>query len=370
MTLAGAAAMLDLRLLGIAPRIPLASLRTLFPLMWGGFWLNLVSGSMLFASEATSKGSTPMFFFKLGLVAVGVATIVLIRREVYGKTEEPAGVSRAARNLAIVSLVAWVGAITAGRPRARRHLGMNPFGNPATLAHLHLLINHVPTAGTVLGVGLFLLAVVRSRNELKVISLEVFYLIALGSIPAYMSGVAAHGVLQQGGGAPEAAIAAHQSAALIALFWMELTGVVAWFGLWQSRRHGRPAQATLAVGFVLSIVSLATMAWAANLGGFIRHPEILATAANASSGTPWPDVPAMGEWILAHMWMWPTLETLHFVGMSLSFGVLLVMNLYLLGFMRSVSFADVHRLLPWGMLGLTLNVATGMTFLPPCRCST
>jgi hypothetical protein len=239
---------------------------------------------------------------------------------------------------------------------------MNPFGNPATLAHLHLLINHVPTVGTVLGIALFLLAIVRDRSELKVISLEVFYLIALGSVPAYMSGVAAHGVLQQRGDAPEAVIAAHQSAALIALFWMGLMGVVSWFGLWQSRRQGQVPRATLAVVFLLSMVSLATMAWAANLGGFIRHPEILLTADSPVTGTPWPDVPAMGEWILAHMWMWPTGETLHFIGMSLSFGVLLIVNLHLLGFATDIPFGAVHRLLPWGMLGLTLNIATGMMF--------
>ena len=48
--------------------------------------------------------------------------------------------------------------------------------------------------------------------------------------------------------------------------------------------------------------------------------------------------------------------------MSLSFGVLLVVNLQLLGCLGDVAFATVHRLLPWGMLGLTLNVATGMMF--------
>jgi hypothetical protein len=115
MLLAGASAVLDLRLLGMARRIPLDALRALFPLMWAGFWVNLVSGSMLFASEATSKGSTPLFFFKLGFVAIGVVTIALIRREVYGGSAEPAGVSVTARNLAVVSLAAWIAAITAGR---------------------------------------------------------------------------------------------------------------------------------------------------------------------------------------------------------------------------------------------------------------
>ena len=239
---------------------------------------------------------------------------------------------------------------------------MNPLGNPADVAHLHLLINHVPTVGLVLGIGLFLLALVRGNRDLQWTSLEVFYLIAVGSLPAYISGVAAQGVLRQRGGAPEMAMAAHQAAALLALVWIELTGVAAWFGLWQARRHGAPAQRTLAAVFVLAVVAMATMAWAANLGGYIRHPEINPAAAAAAAAAPWVDVAAMGEFILSHMWMWPTGETLHFLGMSLSFGVLLVVNLYLLGISRSVQYSAVHRLLPWGMLGLMLNVATGMMF--------
>ena len=240
---------------------------------------------------------------------------------------------------------------------------MNPFGNPATLAHLHLLINHVPTIGTAVAIGLFVLAIARNSRDLTVASLELFYLIAVGSLPAYISGVAAHGVLQQrGDGASEAIVAAHQSAALIALVWIEVTGAASWFGLWQARRQGRAPRGTLASVFVLSIVAIVAMAWAANLGGYIRHPESAPGAADVAPATPWLDVPAMGEWILSHMWMWPTGETVHFIGMSLSFGVLLVVNLYLLGCMRRVPFAAVHRLLPWGMLGLALNVATGMMF--------
>ena len=115
MVLTGASSALDLRLLGIGRRIPLGSLRLLFPFMWGGFWLNLVTGTMLFVSDATAKGTMPMFFAKLGFVAVGVVTIVLIRREVYGRDAEPVAVSGAARNLAIASLIAWISAITAGR---------------------------------------------------------------------------------------------------------------------------------------------------------------------------------------------------------------------------------------------------------------
>lgn len=241
---------------------------------------------------------------------------------------------------------------------------MNPFANPADLAHLHLLLNHVPTIGTVLGVGLFLLAIVRNDDHLKKASLEVVFVIALAALPAYMSGVAAHGVLRERAGVSEAAIAAHQSAALLALLCMEIAGAVAWFALWQFRRRARPPRGTLAAVFALSLVALVVMAWAANLGGYIRHPEILsATASDAAvdSGRPRIDVAGLGELVVGHLWVWPTGETLHFVGMSLSFGVLLVVNLHLLGFMN-VPFAAVHRLLPWGILGLALNVISGMVF--------
>ena len=61
-------------------------------------------------------------------------------------------------------------------------------------------------------------------------------------------------------------------------------------------------------------------------------------------------------------WVWPASETVHFLGLSLSFGVLLAVNLRILGVMRRVPFADVHRLLPWGMLGFGANLITGMLF--------
>jgi hypothetical protein len=60
--------------------------------------------------------------------------------------------------------------------------------------------------------------------------------------------------------------------------------------------------------------------------------------------------------------VWPTAETLHFIGLSLLFGVLFVVNLRLLGGFRAISYAAMHRLLPWGMLGLVINTATGMLF--------
>ena len=62
-------------------------------------------------------------------------------------------------------------------------------------------------------------------------------------------------------------------------------------------------------------------------------------------------------------WVWPTAEALHFIGLWLLFGVVMLVNLRMLGFMKSAPFSAVHRLLPWACLGLGVNLMTGMLFV-------
>jgi hypothetical protein len=61
--------------------------------------------------------------------------------------------------------------------------------------------------------------------------------------------------------------------------------------------------------------------------------------------------------------MWPGLEALHFIGLAVLFGVIVVVNARLLGFLPEVPFAALHRLIPWGVLALGVNVISGMLFL-------
>jgi uncharacterized membrane protein len=246
------------------------------------------------------------------------------------------------------------------------------------LAHVHLLINHFPTIGFIIGLGLFLFALVGNSDELKRASLVVFVGIALMTIPTYMSGSAAQEMIcmvpQKSPNAPcanpgvsRALIETHRDAALLALVFMEITGAAAWLGLWQFRRRSRPSRANLTAVLLLSIVTLALVANAANLGGGIRHPEILSGPEAAAPQGPAVvglglNSGALGKFILSVPWMWPVCETLHFIGLSLLLGVVLLVDLRMLGVMKNVSFATLHRLLPWGILGFAVNVMTGMMF--------
>lgn len=67
----------------------------------------------------------------------------------------------------------------------------------------------------------------------------------------------------------------------------------------------------------------------------------------------------MGDW----QWAWPWAEAIHFVGMSLLFGAVMIMDLRLIGFFRKeVSLHAVHALTPWALIGFLLNLSTGVAF--------
>jgi len=62
---------------------------------------------------------------------------------------------------------------------------------PSDLVHIHLLLNHFPTIGMIVGVGLFLLGLLNRSEDLKRGAMAVFFAIALISLPTYMSGYSA-----------------------------------------------------------------------------------------------------------------------------------------------------------------------------------
>jgi hypothetical protein len=132
----------------------------------------------------------------------------------------------------------------------------------------------------------------------------------------------------------------------------------------RSTRHRRS-------GELLAVVAIGMMAGAANLGGEIRHPEIRSgpaqpevegAALDADAAAERFVAAAISKFVVYSRWAAPAGECLHFLGMSLSIGMLLAVNLRILGLMRQVSFAHVHQLLPWGMLGFAASLSTGMLF--------
>jgi hypothetical protein len=114
--LAGMNAAIALRILGVAPRVPLMEARRVFPVLWAGFWLNAISGVVLLIGYPTKALTNPMFYFKLTCVALGLVVQTLIRRRVLANAA--AGVELvpvSGKLLAAASLLLWAAVITSGR---------------------------------------------------------------------------------------------------------------------------------------------------------------------------------------------------------------------------------------------------------------
>jgi hypothetical protein len=113
--LVGASWLLDLRLLGINRNVPLSDYRWVFPVVSVGLLVNIVTGVMLFIKNAATWGTALPFLVKMGLVIASAATVIPIRALVLRSSPEQRDVGGNARLLALVSILAWTGAVTAGR---------------------------------------------------------------------------------------------------------------------------------------------------------------------------------------------------------------------------------------------------------------
>jgi len=114
--LVGASAVLDLRILGVAPDLPLKSLKWLFRTIWVGFAINVTTGLLLVLAYPTKAFTNPVFYIKLSLVAIGLITMQKIKARVFDDSVlSEVAVAATARRMAIWSLLVWTGALTAGR---------------------------------------------------------------------------------------------------------------------------------------------------------------------------------------------------------------------------------------------------------------
>ena len=113
--LAGTSAGIDLRVLGLANRVPMSELAKFYPVMWLALAVNFTSGTLLLIGYPYKAFTNPLFYVKLTLIAVAVYLLVRIRREILLQAEPAETVLRRGRSLAMVSLACWVGVIFAGR---------------------------------------------------------------------------------------------------------------------------------------------------------------------------------------------------------------------------------------------------------------
>ena len=113
--LAGTQVAIDLRLLGVAPLLPIAPLERFFAVSWYAFWVSFVTGGLLVVAYPAKAFTNPLFYVKLALIALATWTAVRIRAVLAEVAAGGDAGAAPARRLAAASLLLWAGAIVSGR---------------------------------------------------------------------------------------------------------------------------------------------------------------------------------------------------------------------------------------------------------------
>jgi uncharacterized membrane protein len=233
---------------------------------------------------------------------------------------------------------------------------------------MHLLLNHFPVIGSLIGFGLFVVSLFKKNNDLRRGSLIVFAAVALIAIPAFASGKGAQLMLKDQPSISDAFVQRHEGAAMLALWFLEVTGALALVGLWQIHQRKRMARWNLLAVLFFSLVAVGLMARTGNTGGEIGHSEVRASQeAMPTEGAvgsivhlfepmPWKFTEAMTY----NKWWWAFMMDLHFLGLVLLIGTVGAIDLRIMGFARQLPLEPLHRLVPWALAGFGINLVTGL----------
>jgi hypothetical protein len=115
-TLFGAILALDLRLLGLAPTVPLASVAPyLSRLAALGFGVAALTGFCLFTVRPTEYAANPAFLTKLCLISLGLINVFVVHRSEGWRHLAGGHIGIGLRISGVFSILFWTSAIIAGR---------------------------------------------------------------------------------------------------------------------------------------------------------------------------------------------------------------------------------------------------------------
>lgn len=117
--LVGAAFLFDLRLLGFSHGLPVRVLSAhLLPWSQRGLILIIPSGVLLFITNAQALGVDPVFWTKVGLIAVATVNVCVFHRFIYRPFKQNRAneeLDWTAKLCGAVSIVVWIAVVACGR---------------------------------------------------------------------------------------------------------------------------------------------------------------------------------------------------------------------------------------------------------------
>jgi glucan phosphoethanolaminetransferase (alkaline phosphatase superfamily) len=141
-------------------------------------------------------------------------------------------------------------------------------------AHFHLLVNHLPIVGILIGFFVLITGFLLKKTEVKVTALGIFVFSALASVAAFYSGDGAEEIVERIPGISETLINQHEESAELFFTGMLILGAISLVTMFLEIKKSKFS----GFGFILVfLLAIATGVLAKNVGtsgGEIRHTEI------------------------------------------------------------------------------------------------
>ncbi|MEY4386214.1 MAG: hypothetical protein RLY20_1497 [Verrucomicrobiota bacterium] len=156
---------------------------------------------------------------------------------------------------------------------------------PTNAAHWHLVLNHLPVVGSLAALLLLTWAFIKNTDESKRIALAAVVILALVSIPAFLTGEPSERFLKGLPGISKRWMSSHEEMAENAMKTAVIAGVLALAALVYFRKARSIPRWAMAVVLAATVAVAGSMSITARHGGKIHHPEILNGAATETAPT-------------------------------------------------------------------------------------
>lgn len=156
------------------------------------------------------------------------------------------------------------------------------------LTHLHLLLNHFPIIGTIIGIGIMAWGLFKKEYTIQKAVLGLWVILTLITFPVMKTGEEAEETLENIPGISEQIMHEHEEAAELSLWLMTALGLLSLTAILLGQQSSIGKKLPVAA-FLFSLVVFGSMARTGYLGGQIRHTELqgtVAAAAEVKNGTP------------------------------------------------------------------------------------
>ncbi len=145
--------------------------------------------------------------------------------------------------------------------------------------HLHLILTHFPIVGTIIGIGILGYGQFTKNIDIQKIALVTFIVMAILTIPVYLTGEEAEETVEHIAGISEHFIENHEELAEKAVWVMGLLGILSLINFFALIKKLSFAKTISIITLLVSIGTFGLFAKVGSTGGEIRHSEIRSTNA-------------------------------------------------------------------------------------------